>query len=483
MHTSVHESVRIARSAFPSLAPSRLACEAAGILGLTLDDLARPDRAALELDLPPGSLTVLTGPSGSGKTTLRADVQRAFQDASWPDAGAVVDPGMIRPRERSCLDLLAGSSGGIEDALHWLARCGLSDASTITARTTTLSDGQNERMHLALAMRRSERLARRGRPVMLSIDELGARVDEATARSVARCLRRWLSDAAARKLDIRCVVSTHSPGALSQLRPCTRVRLSALGTARIERDDREAESVSALYEIMAGSRRDLAGLAPLHYRPGAPATIARVLRCVERSSGEVVGVLAISLPTLNARWRELAWPGRYDSGDRGRDAHRLNAELRCISRVIVEPAHRGMGIATHLVRSYLASPLTPATEALAAMGRISPVFERAGMTAQALPIPVRHQRLLDVLEAVGIEPWRLAQPSVLVARVGRLEDAKRRLVEGELSRWANASRATRRMTDADPGAILEAACRVISVRPVAYTHVRAGLSSPGSKAR
>ena len=468
-------TLRIERTLHTNPAPTRLACDGASALGITLDDLPQRAHRALRLNLAPGSLTLVTGPSGSGKSTLLSDTRRCFAESVWPERAVVVDPSALRPGSRPCLDLLAGRHRHPERAsrcaLDRLARCGLADARAITARASTLSDGQRERLLLAMAMQRAERFARRS-PVLLVVDELGGRVDEACARSVARCLRRWLAETHEQGLNIRAIVSTHRAGAIEQLRPGTHIHLSTLGDATVSEEGRQPPSFDDLYTITEGDRADLLALSPLHYRPGAPATITKVLRCVDRSSGELAGVLSVSLPTLNASWRDLAWPGRYRSADPRTDAHRLSKELRCISRVIVEPSHRSMGVASALIRAYLASPQTPATEAVASMGRVSPIFERAGMVAQPLPVAPRHRRLLDAFEACGIETWRLAQPSTLLPRVESLEPPARSLLRAELSRWANASRATRRLTDAGLPALLPVACRAITARPVAYTHTR-----------
>ncbi len=74
---------------------------------------------------------------------------------------------------------------------------------------------------------------------------------------------------------------------------------------------------------------------------------------------QLAGVLVVSMPTLNGRWRHAAWPDvDWAAGGRTAAARRLNLRVRTISRVIVEPRCRGMGVATKLVRSYLAGPLT-----------------------------------------------------------------------------------------------------------------------------
>jgi hypothetical protein len=61
-----------------------------------------------------------------------------------------------------------------------------------------------------------------------------------------------------------------------------------------------------------------------------------------------------------------------------------------------------------LVRHALATAETPMMEALAAMGRIHPFLERAGMTAFHIPPDEHVARLLSAAEAVGLTPGDLA---------------------------------------------------------------------------
>ena len=193
-----------------------------------------------------------------------------------------------------------------------------------------------------------------------------------------------------------------------------------------------------------GSLDDYAALARHHYRAGPPATCAGVLRMVDPHDGlggGPVAVLVASMPTLNATWRELAWPGRYRTGDKRADAKRINAELRTLSRVVVDPRWRGLGVAGRLVRAYLADPLTVATEAVAAMGTVCPFFASAGMRAYRLPPSRRDARLADALAGVGAEPWELLDDE----RAGRL--AGLTLIERELRLWARASKATHRFAE------------------------------------
>lgn len=229
-------------------------------------------------------------------------------------------------------------------------------------------------------------------------------------------------------------------------------------------------TVGTTIVIEPGTMRDYDALAVFHYRAGPPATVARgrrgapaVLRARDAEAGALAGVLVVSMPTLNGLWRDLAWPGRYSTGDKRRDAARVNAELRCISRVVVDPRWRGLGVARGLVRAYLDRPLTPATEALAAIGGVCPFFERAGMTPYLLPPAPHDARLLDALWACGVEPW-----SLLDSAIARRTLERRPWLERELRAWARGSPTTRRHAGADAAALARLAAARASVRITAY---------------
>ncbi|MEO6436540.1 MAG: GNAT family N-acetyltransferase, partial [Tepidisphaeraceae bacterium] len=53
--------------------------------------------------------------------------------------------------------------------------------------------------------------------------------------------------------------------------------------------------------------------------------------------------------------------------------------VRAISRVIVHPQFRGLGVASGLVRRVLLDCPTRYVEATAAMGEVHPFFEKGGM--------------------------------------------------------------------------------------------------------
>ena len=159
-------------------------------------------------------------------------------------------------------------------------------------------------------------------------------------------------------------------------------------------------------------------------------------RAAAAGPGRPIAVLVESLPALSCALRDWALHERYGSWlSPAERARLLNDEVRCLSRVVVHPQWRGLGLAVALVREALRTATTPCTEALAAMGRVSPFFEKAGMTRYARP-PHRHDaRLAAALERVGWSATDLATADAVIERLAALPPAERSWLEGELRRW------------------------------------------------
>jgi hypothetical protein len=193
--------------------------------------------------------------------------------------------------------------------------------------------------------------------------------------------------------------------------------------------------------IIRGVPADLFTLSHHHYRATPPVAVERILSAIDTQTGELVGALGVSRPPLNDSWRTRAWPGLFSPCRNPQQrAVIINSNIRIISRVVVVPSRRSLSLARDLVSAYLADPMTPCTEALAAMGDLVPFFQRAGMRTIPLPTPRRDLALLRALSATGFSPLDLAGLDHLS---GPLPDA----VRHALHVWARAHRSTRTLTD------------------------------------
>jgi GNAT superfamily N-acetyltransferase len=127
---------------------------------------------------------------------------------------------------------------------------------------------------------------------------------------------------------------------------------------------------------------DYKALARFHYRAGRPATVAAVWRARYEETQvtphhRIAAVGVLSWPTISCAQRETYFHTRGISC--GRRARFANTNLRTISRIIVHPQFRGIGLASALIRRMCAECPTRYTEALAVMARAHPLFETAGM--------------------------------------------------------------------------------------------------------
>jgi predicted GNAT family N-acyltransferase len=217
-------------------------------------------------------------------------------------------------------------------------------------------------------------------------------------------------------------------------------------------------------KVEDGVRADYEALARFHYRAGAPGTCVRVLRA--REDGVVVGVLVVSMPTLNGAWRAKAWPGWLAGlGPRER-AREINMRLRVISRVIVEPRWRGLGVGRRLIRLYLESALTERTEAIAAMGACCPVFGAAGMREVAVTRSRRDETFARVLASAGVEAWELMEE----ARRREVLRSRVEIAEGVRS-WGRSHRLVRDRVARGEEVALEQVCALAAAGLCATTRV------------
>jgi GNAT superfamily N-acetyltransferase len=244
-----------------------------------------------------------------------------------------------------------------------------------------------------------------------------------------------------------------------------------------------AECIEQQLEIAAGTMRDYAALGEHHYRANRPATVTRVLALrndqptvvgrflAQAGEQRVVGVLVESRPALSCALRDWALGKRYAAiREASARCAVLNGEIRCISRVVVHPQWRGLGLAVRLVKASLAQPQTIFTEALAAMGKVNPFFERAGMIAYHRPAHQFDARLRDALRTTGINATDLAMLDNVQQRIDGLPAGRRRWLLGELRRWhghTHRDRGDRGVTIMDR---LRDAQQKLLCEPVYYLH-------------
>jgi len=263
--------------------------------------------------------------------------------------------------------------------------------------------------------------------------------------------------------------------------------------------------------VERGTVADWQALAPLHYRSHHAGAVTDVFRVMYEPAGRdqdgskvprnsrsgldgdgldgdglegggleggglrvsvLVGVLVVSRSALSAGARNRATGGRYGTAGMGRvaTARLINRELRVISRVVVAPNWRGLGLASRLVAEALPQIGTPYVEAMAAMGRVHPFFEQAGMTAYPQSPSPQGERLRACLEAVGLGRCDRRSAEVLGGTLDGLAPAAAGLAWREIGRWARSYLGAKnhRTNQPDRRRMLDLVARHLDSAPVYY---------------
>ncbi len=119
---------------------------------------------------------------------------------------------------------------------------------------------------------------------------------------------------------------------------------------------------------------------------------------------EIVGGIVYSSTFMNLRARNYVLP-MYSGATDSSKGEALNREILRISRVIVLPKFRGIGLASRIVRETLPLVNRPYVETLAVMARYNPFFEKAGMIRISAPEKrdLASERGLERLEQLGFD--------------------------------------------------------------------------------
>lgn len=341
----------------------------------------------LTLDLSPGQIVLVQGPSGSGKSSVLHALGEDVGTANWVSARRF-------PSNRSVVDVIAPGAP-MSMVLEVLTACGLGEPRLWIRRFLDLSDGERFRASLARAIGRAIRSV--DSPVILC-DEFTAILHRRIAKSIAFNLRKLVT-----RHQLRLVVVSTCEDIVSDLQPNQLVTLG--GTApdvAVAKPRRQLMSLRRRVRIEPGRVSDYRVFGPMHYRHrDSLGFVDKVFLLKETSSREAIGILVVAHAPLELYLRNRVTDGRFI-----RNVRRLNKELRILRRLVMHPDVRGCGLGHHFVRESLPRVGVRFVEALAAMGTVNPVFEKAGMRRVGqCPQPKGRIRLLERLAQWGIDPF------------------------------------------------------------------------------
>jgi ABC-type transport system involved in cytochrome c biogenesis ATPase subunit/N-acetylglutamate synthase-like GNAT family acetyltransferase len=311
-----------------------------------------------------GDLVYVTGDSGGGKTLLLKAFKNYFGDEAIELSDLQVDP------EET---LVEGVGKDVKEAIEILSLCGLNDAFLFLRRFKELSDGQKYRYKLA-------KLVNCGGKSVWLVDEFCASLDRVMARVVA-----FLFQKVARRLGKTAVVATTHEDLTEDFQPDVMVRKGFEDEIVVVRNAVEPEKCSILknMRVEKGSLEDYEKLKRFHYRSKSEKESAslRMKDCYKLLYGDsLIGIIVYSHSYLNLKPRNMMFGERYvfTPGDLHK-ARLVNEEIARISRVIIHPKFRGIGLGELLVKETLPKANAKVVEVLAVMARYNPFFEKAGM--------------------------------------------------------------------------------------------------------
>jgi len=234
-------------------------------------------------------------------------------------------------------------------------------------------------------------------------------------------------------------------------------------------------TVARHLEIVRAGLDEYNYLGRFHYRQspaGKPGPYAAIYAMTDRHPGRarfapVVGVIVYTMPTAQVELRNVATGGFFCGfGDRRLQLQMVNKYIRCISRVIIEPRYRGLGLASRLVAETMGKLGVPFIEAMAVMGMVHPFFEKAGMKRYQAKPAARSMQLVEALGMVGIDEREFIDPQAVQDKFDRLTGCEAGFIERQMSDFLQAYGKRNRMR---PG--IERTRYVLSkltARPVYY---------------
>lgn len=141
---------------------------------------------------------------------------------------------------------------------------------------------------------------------------------------------------------------------------------------------------------------------------------------------ELCGVIVYSYPPLTMFGRSKVWKG---------NPKQLQKEISTITRVIIHPKYRTIGLGAKIVRETLPLAGTQYVETLAVMAKYNPFFEKAGMHKIAESQPNPHLlKAIEKLNKLGFEPHMLQSQKHNMEKIKKVDKRKIINIVLELSR-------------------------------------------------
>jgi ABC-type ATPase with predicted acetyltransferase domain len=332
----------------------------------------------IKLKIKPKDVVYITGDSGSGKSALLKAMRNDLGEEAIDIAEIQTNP------EKPIIETIGKN---LNEALQLLSKAGLNDAFLFTRRFHELSDGQKYRYKIAKLMESSRQ--------WWFADEFCSTLDRDTAKIVAFNLQKI-----ARQIGRVVVVATTHTDLLEDLKPNIHIHKrfgKELNVNHHPNKPPEECSITKEIRIEEGTPTDYKRLSVFHYR-SSRCPPPRKIFALKRGM-ELCGAIVYSYPPPICPGRSKVWRGSHS---------KLQREISTISRVVIHPKYRTIGLGVKLVKKTLAKAGTPYVETLAVMAKYNPFFEKAGMQKIAESTPNQNVlRAIEQLRLLGFNPIML----------------------------------------------------------------------------
>jgi len=348
----------------------------------------------VELKIGPKDIVLITGESGSGKSVLLRALEK---DLGPDDAFNIADVAV--DSDKPLIDTVGRT---FEEGLELLSLVGLNDAFLFLRRYGELSDGQKYRYRIAKLME--------SRKQFWVMDEAMATLDRDTAKIVAFNVQKL-----ARKMGRAVLAATTHTGLFDDLKPGVHIHKGLGRAIQVHYYPNEINRECSLtrdMRIVEGSKEDWLGLEPWHYRQGRVPPPLKVYAL--KRGEETAGVIVYSYPSVLCFGRGRAFKRHVPMAE-------LNRDFALISRVVLHPKYRSIGLGVKLVKETLPMINRPYVETVAVMARYNPFFERAGMQKIAESVSSKHVlNAVEKLRDLGFNPVTLASEKGNLLRLQEL---------------------------------------------------------------
>ena len=390
--------------------------------GLGIDEAQKFKVLDAELKIGSRDIVLITGDSGSGKSVLLRAIRQDLGDEA-------IDLSEVRIEADKPLIETVGAT--VEEGLDLLSRVGLNDAFLFLRTYNQLSDGQKYRYRIA-------KLMESGRQWWL-MDEFAATLDRDTAKIVAFNLQKL-----ARRMGKAVIAATTHGDLFEDLAPSVHVHKRFGEEIAVDYYvNKPAEECSLVKEMVieGGYLSDWRRLSGFHYRSHNVGATREIYRL--RRGTELCGVIVYCYPPPGCSGRRFVLPKMSLKG--------LNMGLSTISRIVIHPKYRSIGLGAKLIRETLPRVSTPCVEMIAVMAKYNPFAEKAGMKKVSEQKPSEEAlRVADMLSVLGFDLKLLGSQKYVLDKLQNLspehlESLKEAFVKNDHPRFRREFAANRHM--------------------------------------